>query len=247
MAFIKDTQEDFLEKAIKKHNNKYDYSKIKYEGSKIKIIIICLIHGEFEQLPNKHTFGRGCIKCGYIAMKKKQSSNNEEFIEKAKEIHGDKYFYNEVNYVTRDKKVTIKCKIHGDFEQTVNNHLSGYGCQECAAMSFNRYSKSAWIKHAGNRKGIFYIIQCSNDHETFYKLGITFNSIKRRYRDKNEMPYNYKVIKEIKSEDLDYIWELENSKKKIILKDKYLPLIQFNGCKSECFKNLELIIKQEKA
>lgn len=54
----------FIEKSNKIHNNKYDYSKVNYTGSKNKITIICSEHGEFEQRPNEHVRGRGCRKCG---------------------------------------------------------------------------------------------------------------------------------------------------------------------------------------
>ena len=48
------TTQQFIEKANKIHNNKYDYSKTKFVNSKTKVVIICPIHGEFEQLHNKH-------------------------------------------------------------------------------------------------------------------------------------------------------------------------------------------------
>jgi len=55
---------NFVEKANKIHNNKYDYSLVEYINSKSKIKIICPIHGVFEQTPAKHLMGRGCQKCG---------------------------------------------------------------------------------------------------------------------------------------------------------------------------------------
>ena len=58
------TKEDFINKANIIHNNKYDYSKVKYINSRTKICIICPIHGEFWQIPNLHLRGNGCFKCG---------------------------------------------------------------------------------------------------------------------------------------------------------------------------------------
>lgn len=57
------TKEEFIENAISIHNNKYDYSLVEYKGNKLKVKIICNIHGEFEQIPNDHTRGHGCRKC----------------------------------------------------------------------------------------------------------------------------------------------------------------------------------------
>ena len=41
------TKEEFINRANSIHNNKYDYSKVEYKGSTIKVCIICPIHGEF--------------------------------------------------------------------------------------------------------------------------------------------------------------------------------------------------------
>ena len=55
----------------------------------------------------------------------------EEFISKAKKVHGDKYDYSLVEYVNNKTRVTIICPIHGLFEQRPVNHLRGHGCMYC--------------------------------------------------------------------------------------------------------------------
>lgn len=60
------TQEEFIERANKAHNGKYDYSKVVYVKSYDKVCIICPIHGEFWQTPKTHIGGKGCQKCGLI-------------------------------------------------------------------------------------------------------------------------------------------------------------------------------------
>ena len=60
--------ENFLNKANEKFNNKFDYSKFKYKNAKTKSIIICPIHKEFEQNPDKHLQNiYGCPSCALIA------------------------------------------------------------------------------------------------------------------------------------------------------------------------------------
>ena len=54
-----------------------------------------------------------------------------ERVEKAREIHGDKYDYSKVEYTNAHTKVCIICPIHGEFWQKPYNHLQGRGCQEC--------------------------------------------------------------------------------------------------------------------
>lgn len=56
----------------------------------------------------------------------------EKFIEKAKQVHGDKYDYSKVEYINSQTKVCIICKKHGEFWQKPNSHLLGYGCNKCA-------------------------------------------------------------------------------------------------------------------
>ena len=61
---LKSTNENFSKKANIIHNNRYDYSLVEYKNALSKVIILCKEHGEFEQTPNKHLYGRGCKSCG---------------------------------------------------------------------------------------------------------------------------------------------------------------------------------------
>ena len=57
----------------------------------------------------------------------------EEFIVKAKAVHGDRYDYSKVKYVNAATKVCIICKEHGEFWQKPSHHTNGHGCTKCAA------------------------------------------------------------------------------------------------------------------
>ena len=59
-------------------------------------------------------------------------SKTIKFINTAKLIHGERYDYNNVDYIKNNIKVKIICPIHGEFEQTPNNHLKGSSCKKCA-------------------------------------------------------------------------------------------------------------------
>jgi hypothetical protein len=122
--------ETFIKKAKEIHGSKYDYSKVEYKNAKTKVIIICSIHGEFEQQPGSHvsnTQPRGCAECG----KKSKKNTTEKFIEESIKVHGDKYDYSKVNYIKNSEDVIIICKIHGEFLQQPNNHIAGSGCKKC--------------------------------------------------------------------------------------------------------------------
>ena len=87
------TTEQFIEKARKIHGDKYNYSQVEYIDAKTKVKIICPEHGEFYISPNKHLIGQRCKMCSRKEFSKAQTLTTEQFIEKAKQIHGDKYDY----------------------------------------------------------------------------------------------------------------------------------------------------------
>ena len=60
---MKNSLKTFIGKAIKKHGNKYDYSKVEYVNSQTKVCIICPEHGEFWQTPSAHVRGNACPIC----------------------------------------------------------------------------------------------------------------------------------------------------------------------------------------
>ena len=140
------TKERFIKKANEIHKGKYDYSKVEYVKSNIKVCIICPEHGEFWQVPSYHTQGNGCPKCG-----RSYVPTTEEWIVSARKVHGDKYDYSNAHYVDALTKITIRCPKHGEFEQTPSSHLSGRGCPECGRLSIGisqRLSSSDFIKKA---------------------------------------------------------------------------------------------------
>ena len=134
--------ETFIEKARKVHGDKYDYSKVDYINNRTPVIIICPKHGEFKQIPKTHLKGHGCRKCTLEWLSKRYISNKDEFIKKARKVHGDKYDYSKVEYNGDKKEVCIICPEHGEFWQTPNSHLRGHGCYECGR---EKNSKSKFL------------------------------------------------------------------------------------------------------
>jgi len=120
------TTEEFIDRSRKLHEDKYDYSKVKYIDWNNKICIICKFHGEFFQSVGHHLRGYGCSKCG-----KNYRPTTEEFIKQSNKIHNDKYDYSLVKYLGCESKITIICKNHGKFLQRPICHLKGRGCPQC--------------------------------------------------------------------------------------------------------------------
>lgn len=67
----------------------------------------------------------------------------EDFIKRAREIHGDKYDYSKVEYVNNHTKVCVICPKHGEFWQVPSSHLRGHGCPICADVE-NGKRKRKW-------------------------------------------------------------------------------------------------------
>lgn len=123
------------------HGDTYDYSLFKFTRSSNKSIIICKVHGTFEQAPTVHRTGVGCPKCGAEAAVYKKLLALDTVIDKSTTIHNGKYDYSKVGmYTGGKKKYIIICPIHGEFTQQLVAHSNGAGCRLCAddALSTNK-------------------------------------------------------------------------------------------------------------
>jgi len=139
------TNIEFINKSIKCHGNKYDYSKVNYENSKKHVNIICKKHGIFSQLPNNHLMGHGCAKCRTLR------KNSEEIIREFVNKHGNKYDYSLVEYKGSSELISIICENHGIFQQLPYSHLSGRGCGKCDRshkLTLSEYIKKATEVHS---------------------------------------------------------------------------------------------------
>lgn len=122
------TTQEFIENAKKVHGDKFDYTGVEYKGAHIPITIVCKDCGAIiKTTPHKHVVGGGCVNCRII----EHTRTKESFIEQARKVHGDKYNYDNVEYVHGETKVEIICPDHGAFLQTPNSHLQGSGCPHC--------------------------------------------------------------------------------------------------------------------
>lgn len=151
---VQSNASEFIEKSIKAHGNKFDYSKVEYIGSHSKVCIICREHGEFYQSPTNHLSGNGCPKCASKYKRGKyRLTTLETFLSQAKEIHGDKYDYSRVEWKNTRAMITIICPIHGEFSQVPQNHIRlKCGCRKCgreiAKSKVNKYDTAYFLKYA---------------------------------------------------------------------------------------------------
>jgi len=120
--------EGFIKQSKETHGDKYDYSKSVYKNSNEKLIVTCPKHGDFEIVARYH-YGNKGIGCRGCAGNTRITT--EQFIEDSIKVHGDRYSYENTNYINGDTKVDIICKTHGPFQQLPRDHKRGRGCARC--------------------------------------------------------------------------------------------------------------------
>lgn len=128
----------FISKARLVHGDQYDYSKVQYVDSKTPVIIIDPEFGEFEQIPSVHVSGSGCPARKGLKISEAKTRDKAEFVRRAVAIHGDRYDYSQVDYVSAKTPVTIVDPDYGPFQQTPDSHLnkgSGSPWSRSAAIS----------------------------------------------------------------------------------------------------------------
>lgn len=152
--------EDFLQQCNNIHNNKYDYSLVKYKNNKTKIEIICPIHGKFNQRPDDHIRGIGCEKC--------------------KESYGEKYIRetlekNRIEYISEKKFKGCKYKRLLPFDFYLLNYnicIEYDGIQHFKPLKFfgglNEYRKNI-------KKDLIKNEYCKNNNIKLYRIKYTDN------------------------------------------------------------------------
>lgn len=161
------TLNDFVVKSKRIHGDKYDYSKTVYVNSRVKVEIICPIHGTFLQKAGKHLLGCGCCKCGHEKVGENCRFTQDEFLHRCNKIHNNTYDYSHVKYVDCRRKIQIGCKKHGLFFQSPVAHIhQKQGCPKCK-RSRGELIVEGWLRN----RGIFYVTQKTFEGLTNGKRG----------------------------------------------------------------------------
>lgn len=240
----KKKQESLLKnkaRLVEKYSNlrsEIDFTILEYRGSQVKTLLRCKKHGEFEIAPASLST-HGCPKCGNERRGLWCKLTQDEFIERALSIHGHRYDYSETVYTRRADIISIKCNTHGKFKQRANDHLSGNGCQKCASDLGIGFKRDSFLRVCQKRekdKANLYLIKCFDDNEVFYKVGITYRSLKYRFSGISRLPYNYSVISTLSISPIE-AWNGEKDIHKKLKEHKYKPSKKFGGS-FECFSKL---------
>lgn len=207
-----------------------DYSKVEYINNYTKVIIGTK-YRDVLVIPSNLLNGGKFNLLSAI-------DKNYYWINLAKETHGDKYDYSKVVYTRNTYSGKIICPTHGEFSQILSNHIEGAGCPKCSKESLEggynpkvaESKKEEWLLKPAK----VYTIQCWNDDEEFYKIGITTTSIEMRFKD-SYMPYRYRVLDVIHTN----LYDAVHLERKMHEENKttYTPKLYFKGY-TECFSSL---------
>lgn len=220
-------KEKFIADSIAKHGDLYDYSRINFKTHHVKVEIGCRrCNNFFFQTPDNHKSGKGCLICNIGNIGKALRSNTDDFILKARKIHGNKYYYNKVNYIKNSIHVDITCPSHGDFSQAPSSHLSGVGCPSCARTGFQP-----------SKGGILYVLQS----EDITKVGITNleDSSERVRKVSSSYGKAFTILREYPSCNGELIYSVEQEVLRELSSLYRQPKHKFEGY-TECFYNVNL-------
>jgi len=188
---------EFCTKLDKKFNGKYKIELFDYIGGKTHVDLSCSVagHGGFSIQASSLHKSLGCLKCrakqGGLnrtfgirqSIKASQLSRKNDWIKKSLKIHGSKYDYSRVVFTKQNGSVTIGCPLHGWFEQVAYTHTVA-GCRQCADENLKGLYNDKYFRDNPEEKGkagTLYYIHFKSDSDSFYKVGITQNSIAARF------------------------------------------------------------------
>ena len=149
--------DDFINKANKKFNNKYNYSKSIYKNTDTDIIIICPNHGDQPMTPYHHLKSKtGCDECGKLDSIKNRTKDTDILLKEIKEKFDDKIDLSKINYINSKTDIMLICKKHKkEFSITPNRLLiSKFACPDCVSDNKKiifRKTLDIFIKEANNK------------------------------------------------------------------------------------------------
>lgn len=232
------SKEYYVQRAKTLFEDLYDYSDFEYKNWHTKGKILCKKHNTYFMMTfHVHLQGRGCPLCAKEKRKISCLSNSEEFINKAINIHKNRYDYSKVDYKGATQEVIIKCNIcNNEFLQSPHSHLKGCGCPFC-----NR------------SKGELKVENWLAEHNIKFVIEKRFDDC----RDKKPLPFDfylpdYNTCIEFQGEQhFNENFRINNSKERLQLqkihdkiKKEYCKSKNINFIEIRYIKNIEKILNE---
>lgn len=136
------TIEEYIDKASKKHNNFYDYSKVSFDKREDRITIICPKHGEFTLIARNHLNGAICPQCKKEELHNKNVDGlKRRFFTQCEKLYNGFYDYTKSVFENREDNIIVICPKHGEFTINVRCHMEGAICPECRKLIKKKKNK----------------------------------------------------------------------------------------------------------
>jgi hypothetical protein len=181
----------FSIKAKQAHGDKYDYSKVEYVNTNKKVIIICSIHGDFEQIPKSHYKGHGCRKCNNCGYSKAQilwlnfiATYNNIYIQHAENdgeyiIPTTKYKADGYCHETNTIYEYHGSYWHGDPNIYDKNEINKVNKKTFGELYANTQKKEQIIKDMGYNLVVIWEIN-------WIKINMSISILQNKFREKNK-------------------------------------------------------------
>ena len=174
----------FLQKALAKFSDHFEYFLMDYKGGNTPIEVICKEHGNFWVKPNNHLrFNGGCVECA----KKSQSAKVSYSIEHWTKLLAEKTTTVKIKYyeeVRGSSKLTIDCEYHGESETTFHNMIKHkHACKYCA------YHENSWshrTKRVDTGGKVYHVYF---PPLKLWKIGVTHSTLGRRFPSNKYPPF----------------------------------------------------------
>lgn len=219
---------DFKEAAMKAHAGRYRYPDQAYAGKRSDVLVVCPEHGAFLQRASRHLNGMGCAVCSQRGVSEGRRLTTEEFINRAREVHGGKYDYGPSECTGAHRPLAVGCRRHGIFWQRPANHMNGAGCPQCAKHGFQQGAPA-----------ILYILY--SEEVGAFKVGVTNDLARRLSQLTSATPFPF-IVKATHPGPGDEVWRKERS---LMSATESAGLIGFDGA-TEWRKPNEVLFEAEK-
>lgn len=171
----------FIERGRKHYGDRYGYEKSICNATKDAVTVTCPEHGDWNVTAGNHMNGKaGCPTCAG-----NKTLGFEEFVKKAKAMHGDMFTYNKSDYTNNRSMMRISCETHGEFSQTAMSHLAGQGCPMCAGKGV--YTTALMIEMCKNTHGDRYNYELVQYVNQLTKIKI----VCRDHGEFPQLPFNH--------------------------------------------------------
>lgn len=176
--------------------------------------------------------GSHCKHCGLESGNKTKFLTQDDYLDKAKRLHGDTYVYTKTVYKSAREYVTITCREHGDFQCLAYIHMQGCGCQLCG-LEKGGFSRSDYKDVCPNGSSV-YIMKMRIQEDSFLKVGISKNIKRRIIGLTGGGMSEVELLYQEHFDDAAIAWNVEKMLHREFKSNSYIPSVKFEGF-SECF------------